>query len=345
MKEILTDAAEIKKSILKFREILRDKSNEEESREWSFPNGEKDLLPTFSLSTTEGTLLVALPDKWEWGNRIGHLFCLEREGRALSPDVEINIPLEHNRSVSGVYIRVKDETWLCSRGIFTSFRGRMPQTVVFSHFHKWLAEDSDAGKMVSVIPVTALSSPTIAEDIAQFVRAVESLKDVYKKSGGDVPATTSTWGDWDEFEGPKRAGTEKAANEYEYMHGPLCNSLNAWLRKWARNTTLEIKKSKNIDAAIVRNDKALAIFEAKTSGSLSAQLYTAVGQLFYYRHRFGAADCALFLVLPESAIENEIDEADFFRELGISVIVRKDAEFSAPSGISLSRRLKGLKSR
>jgi hypothetical protein len=250
---------------------LAKAAREKKKREWTFPNGERAKFETFSFSTTEGTLLVGIHERWN--NRVPHLFCLEREGRALSPDVELNIPLGLDRSVSGAYLRNKKDVWLCTRGSFTSFRGKIKRDVTFDFFDKWLVDVSDDGKDASVIPVASVSSPTMIDDLAQFVQAVISLKEDIKQSGGDVVSMTA-WSDWDEFEGEKAGSSGGTVDSYEYIHGPLCNRLNAWLKNWKTNKSFQIKRNKNIDAAIVTSDKALAIFEVKTANSLSAQIYT-----------------------------------------------------------------------
>jgi hypothetical protein len=343
MREILTQDTEIKKSISKFRKILANAATARQEREWTFPNGEKELFETFSLHTTHGTLLVGIHDRWN--NRVPHLFCLEREGRALSPDVELNIPLSLDRSVSGAYLRDMKDVWLCTRGGFTSFRGKIKREVAFKHFDKWLVDVSDNGKDARVIPVASLSSPTMVEDLAEFVQAVISLKEDFKRSSGDS-ISISAWSDWDEFEGKKAGAGGSAIDSYEYIHGPLCNRLNTWLKKWLKkrnnDVTIEVRRNKNIDEALVKSEKAVAIFEVKTVASLSAQIYTAIGQLFYYKHRYGSDNCALFLVLPATAVAKGFKIGSFLADIGINTIVGRGSEFKTIDGKPLSRVLNQL---
>ena len=337
MRSILTKNTEIKKSITKFRATLSKAAEKRKQREWIFPNGEKGRFETFSMKSTEGTLLVGLPEKW--GNRVPHLFCLDREGRALSPDVEINIPLGLDRRVSGAYIQDGKDIWLCTRGNFTAFRGRIKREVAFKYFDKWLVDFSDEGRDSSVIPVASISSPTMVDEIAQFVQAVVALKENLKKSGGVDSTSTSEWSDWEEFEGEKSYGGGGAGESYEYIHGPLCNSLHTWLNNWSKNRPFEIRKNKNIDAAIVKQNKAVAIFEVKTSASLSEQLYTAVGQLFYYKQVYGNDNCVLYLVLPGNAVNQGFKGKNVFLKIGIDVIVKHDAKFKTINGTPLSKDL------
>jgi len=337
---ILTNVTEIKKSISMFRSLLAKAAEGRKLMEWTFPDGERGSFSTFTLGTTEGTLLVGIPDRW--GNRVPHLFYIKREGRALSPDVELNIPLGHDRSVSGAYLRNSKDIWLCHRGTFTSFRGRVPRQIAFQYFNKWLVEAYDENTLIQIIPIAALSSPTIVEDIAQFVQAVISLKTSYKESGEGHTLAKTPWSDWEEFEGKKNSGGGGESTSYEYMHGPICNSLNTWLKKWSADKPFEIKRNKNVDAAIVGQKKAIAIFEVKTSASLSAQLYTAIGQLLYYRNIYGGSKCALYLVLPDITVNQGLEVAGFLSNIKIEVVVRKDSTFKTFDGKLLSKALDKL---
>ncbi|MFP3422883.1 hypothetical protein R0K19_26295, partial [Bacillus sp. SIMBA_161] len=81
-----------------------------------------------------------------------------------------------------------------------------------------------------------------------------------------------------------------------------------------------------------------AIFEVKTSASMSGQLFTAFGQLAYYKHRFGNAKTKLFLVLPTST-ESEFEAAEFFAQANIQVLFGEAGEFESSEGESLEEVL------
>jgi hypothetical protein len=181
----------------------------------------------------------------------------------------------------------------------------------------------------SVLPVVALDSATFVDDIEDFVERVLSFKDYFKADSATAGtkrlaqleggAQMWPWNDSAEFEGVKSLGA-RAPVSYEYLHGPLCNRLSTTLREWARER-FEVRSTKNIDSAIVgKGGIARAIFEVKTSGSLSDQLYKAVGQLLHYRWKRGDEATLLSLVLP-GEVQGEAGHAGIFlRAQGIHVV-------------------------
>ena len=86
------------------------------------------------------------------------------------------------------------------------------------------------------------------------------------------------------------------------------------------------------------HDKASAIFEVKTSHSLSEQLYKGIGQLLSYKHRFGNAETKLFLVVPFINI-NKTKLILLLEDLGIYLIESKESEFFLPNGVNLNEFL------
>ena len=103
---------------------------------------------------------------------------------------------------------------------------------------------------------------------------------------------------------------------------------------------LEVRKNCNVDLALVdrATGKAKAIFEVKTSGSLSPQLYTAFGQLAYYHHRFGSAGTKLYLVLPASTA-SDFSARELFARANIDVIFGEAGDFQGIDGARLEKLL------
>lgn len=321
-----------------FRKKLEDISYRQEELEWGFPNGDRADYLTYSIKTHLGELQIGVPDSWE--SRIPHLVRFANEQGPPSPDVELNIPVEHNRKVSGLYAKSNDEIWLCSRGSFTAFRGQIKREITFSYFDKWLFEIDDAGKSINVIPVCSLSSITIANDIATFTASVQELKRLYKANSGEVlPPTRSQknspnlpWGSSTEFEGKKNSGN-KAGSEYEYIHGPLCNQLKTFLERFiGNNKKFTVTKNAHVDVAIVdkKTNKASSIFEVKTASLPSSQIYTAIGQILYYKTLYGNSNTNLFLVLPLNC-KSSITEK-FIEGLEIQLVYGESGDFSLPTG-------------
>lgn len=326
MAQIIEQEQSIQDAIQKFRKLIKDASFENEVLQWVFPNGEKADIETYKLNTSHGTLGVGIPEH-QWSNRVPHLFTLSLEASVISPDVEINIPLTLNRRVSGVYVRKENDIWLCSRGMFTAYRGRIKRELTFSYFDKWLLDVDDGDKIASIIPVAALTSPDISNQIANFVLSVNDLKEKHKNSEGGVSSSISpSWNNGLEFEGKKTKNSIDTEIEYEYLHGPICNELQRYLDGINSKRKYLIAKNKNIDMAIIKNNIASAIFEVKTSHSLSEQLYKGIGQLVSYKHFFGSSETELFLVVPFSK-NNKNKLLTLMNDLGIHLVESRTTGF------------------
>jgi len=321
-----------------FRARLEKIAFKSEGMEWAFPNGDRAIHPTYSISTHLGDIQVGVPSSRD--EKVTHYIRFANMEGAISPDVEINIPLEHNRKFSGLYAQSGREYWLCSRGSFTSFRGSIKREFTFPYFDKWLVSVLDKDKTAKVIPVCSLASPTIADDIATFVAAVQELKGRYKDTDNKnepvasivPPANIHGWREGEEFEGLKIVG-ERQEVVYEYLHGPLCNQLKSFLEKLTEsNPTLIVSKNTHVDVALVDkvSDMAEAIFEVKTSALPSDQIYSAVGQLLYYRFRYGGEHTKLYLVLPKSC--KSIQTEEFIGTLDITLLYGESGEFNFVNG-------------
>ena len=337
MKSVITNKKELASSILEFQTRIDSLAKASASKEWAFPNGEKAKCITYSVPTELGELLVAIPKKWK--GRQAHLFVLNHPGGVLAPDVEINIPDGLDRKVSGAYVKDGKRMLICHRGGFTAYRGKIPKEVSIGYFEKWLISVTDDDRYASLISVASLESKSLANDIAEFVSAVSEMKAQFKS--GEVAATkkapTSNWRDGEEFEGEKASGKSSPPTDYEYLHGPLCNALRRQLKKIVKTTPgVEVLSNTNIDVAMVdsKSGKAVAIFEVKTTASLSGQLYSAHGQLAYYKYRYGEVNTALFLVLPKEAAE-QMNSLSFFQAAGIEVVYGEKESFTPSSGKSL----------
>ncbi len=327
MAQVIEQERSIQTAIRKFRKLIEDNSYEHQVLEWAFPNGEKDNLTTYKLKTSYGILGVGIPDR-QWNNRTPHLFTLSMDASVISPDVEINIPLTLNRNVSGVYVKNGKDIWLCSRGDFTAYRGKIKRDITFSYFDKWLIDITDGEKSAKVIPIAALTSPNIANQIANFVASVNELKERYKSSGNIVSVPVSPrWNKKYEFEGEKTKNSSESETKYEYLHGPICNELQRYLETVTSKTKSSVAKNMNIDVAIIKNKNARAIFEVKTSISLSEQLYKGVGQLLCYRNHYGETDTVLFLVIPYSTGAPIKKLNALMQDLGIHLVIGKESDF------------------
>ena len=265
----LVATKEIEVAVRAFRKRLLEAADDNSNLDWLFPNGERVTCPTYNLDTCYGRIQVGLHDDWD--TRIAHLLRFVKEPGSLSSDLEINIPPMLDRRVSGLYVESDNELWLCSRGVFTSFRGRIPKNLVQAYFFKWLMDVDDGGRNATVIPVVSIDSPSLKDDIATFLHAVVSLKEEFKKnpsagpehfSGEDAP-----WSRGKEFEGTVFGNRTSTEIKYEYLHGPLCNRLQDYLKGFLSGSPLGFGKTQRVDAAIVDpgTNRAISMFEVKTA--------------------------------------------------------------------------------
>lgn len=339
MAQVIDQEKSIQVAINKFRKLIKDRAIDSKVLQWAFPNGEKANLKTYTLNTPHGILGVGIP-KNKWNTRVPHLFTLSMDASVISPDVEINIPLKLDRSISGVYVKNGKDIWLCSRGDFTAYRGKIKRDITFSYFDKWLLDVEDGEKIASIIPIAALTSPNIESQIANFVSSVNELKARYKNLEDRGSASISpVWNSGYEFEGLKTKTNNGTNTEYEYLHGPICNELQRYLEEITSKRKYSVAKNKNIDMAIIKNNKANAIFEVKTSYSLSEQLYKGVGQLVSYKHFYGNSDTKLFLVIPfeENSSKNKL--VTLMTDLNIYLVEHKGSDFFIPNGGNLNEFL------
>ena len=340
MPRVITEEKYIKDSIKRFRNYIKINSKNSKIRDWVFPNGDRVELNTFVIDTKVGELYIGISDKWD--TKISHVFKLNPEkGKELSPNVEINIPLKLNRSISGVYIERDKDIWLCSRGHFNAFRGKIKKEIVFNYFDKWVIEAEDGPIMSKFIPVAALSSPNISAQIASFISKLQVLKESYKNKPIDI-INEDVWNDSDEYEGRIKGKTRDVKN-YEYLHGPICNKLKEYLTNTINlKSEYNVRRNKNIDVAIIKNNKAKAIFEVKTSTSISEQITKGIGQLFYYRHKYGDAKTNLYLIIPKDNNTIPKDLSNFASSINIYLLTfNLDTEkFEAINGTSLKSIMK-----
>lgn len=342
--KVLSTVKSVQGAVRAFRRRLEEEATSSAQMEWGFPNGERADYLTYTLDTRSGPIQIGLPSSW--GTRIPHLIRSVKDQGTPSPDVEINIPPELDRKIAGAYAQSGSETWLCHRGDFTSFRGRISKEKSLAHFSKWLQKVNDGGKTTELIPVVAISSATFADDLGAFVVAVAKLKEAHKKNPGAEPSNFSgnnaDWSKGREYEGTKSVDRLQKSINYEYLHGPICNRLEDHLNACTVNGQLKFGRNDHVDAALVDPMKVAAfLFEVKTSALPSNQIYSAVGQLYYYRHLYGCSSSRMFVVLPESSKSSQTEQ--FLSELGMGVLYECSDGFIDSSGKALEEIVRGWK--
>jgi hypothetical protein len=342
--KVLSTVSSVQGAVRAFRKRLEEVATSSAQMEWGFPNGERAVYLTYTLDTRSGQIQVGLPSSW--GTRIPHLIRSVKDQGPPSPDVEINIPPELDRKIAGAYAQSGAETWLCHRGDFTSFRGRISKEKSLAHFTKWLQEVDDSGKATVMIPVVAISSATFADDLGAFVVAVAKLKELHKQNPvaepSDFSGNNADWSKGREYEGIKSAEQSQKSISYEYLHGPICNRLEDQLNACTVNGRLKFGRNDHVDAALVDPMNVAAfLFEVKTAALPSNQIYSAVGQLYYYRHLYGCSSSRMFVVLPELCRSSQTEQ--FLAELGMGVLYECSDGFIDSSGKALEDIVRGEK--
>jgi hypothetical protein len=332
MNAIIVDS-NIPKAISAFRNKLKELAGKPQKLQWAFPSGNNGEFPTYTLVAQNGTVQVGLPEKWN--KRVPHLFRLDLKDSPQSPHVEVNIPLSLDRKVAGVYVSSSRNYLLCHRGNFTAHRTPIPRDAAFDYFEKWLIDVEDGGACIKVIPVVSLDSETFSEDIVTFVQSVLKMKIRYKESKRpNTKSGQSIWYQGKEYEGKKQPSGNGAHSEYEYLHGPICNRLDSHIRSLL-DKNHSCRKNSNIDLAVVNNGTEIAeiIFEVKTAALPSSQIYSAIGQLFYYRLKYGNKKSRLCVVLPDrdkSKVTQELLDS-----VGITLVYEHNKGFVLANGTQL----------
>ena len=345
--KIVTGNRKLKSAIRNLQVALAKEADYRGAIEWAFPSGDRATCETYAIDTPLGEMLFGIAPLWN--GRQPHLFALEYDGGTLHPDVEINISYELDRRVSGVILESSEGLHLAHRGGVTSFRGKVPRHRTLNYFSEWLQPFDDEGRDATAILITSMDSSTIGSEIAEFVSKVIELKAWLKDSAeneqyveaeseqsiDDDPSTQ--WNGSDEFEGEKRFTPNESEVTYTYKHGPLCNLLKRRLNEILEGSAdFDAGKNKHIDIAIIdkATNKPVAVFEVKTSASLSEQLYSAYGQLAHYKYRFGTEETKQLLVLPIE-VKDLFNNAEFFQGAGIQVLFSSDEQIYAADGTTL----------
>ena len=153
----------------------------EKEMAWAFPGGGHAMVPTLQIPTHLGKELQVGLYQGTWDGaikRIPNLLRFPNAGDPLSPDVEINVPLGLSRRVSGLFVADAsgDKVFLCHRGKINRQGGGFTKQAALEHFSEQLISVDDAGQTADVIRVCSLSSPSMINELAEFVNEVATLK-------------------------------------------------------------------------------------------------------------------------------------------------------------------------
>jgi hypothetical protein len=142
---------------------------------YSFRGG-TDQGVEYQKKTRQGILAINLRENPDNG-RIVHGFKLNPPDKPHAVDVEFNIPLQFNRRASGCFAEDGSNILMCNRGKFTP---KTKRNEALKFFKDHLISVQDGDKETQLIRIASISSPSFAEDIAEFTKRVKVLKSTFK---------------------------------------------------------------------------------------------------------------------------------------------------------------------
>lgn len=329
---IVNEALETKDGLRAIRRELVGQLGKPRESSWSFPGAGKELLPTwYSDNLRRGPFAIAVGDDGYWENRTPILIARAELRDGITPTVEINIPFVDGRvkrSVAGCLCLDTDGKFLVAhRGKrFTATPSIVPKGTIHQYFFKWLQVVTDDDKETPVIPVGYVGRGLVTQ-MAAFADQVAALKKRWGGAEGKYADLSKAQGWRDELRFPDSIERAIAPGKiaFEYRHGPIQARLQEFLETLLFPSYRAVLNN-HIDLALLKNDNVVAIFEVKTD--LGPQLFSGIGQLYWYRQQFGSAATPLFLVVPND-VRREDELVDVGRQLtalGIDLVLAGDDE-------------------
>lgn len=175
MKTILTEPQDIRSAVNQFKDQIIKSSTSNKKTQKNFSEGASTIGIEYSIPCQQDILYVMIPDK-EWKERVRLLFTLNPRTTNFTSDVEINLPLGLDRSISGCFVKDGDDMLICNRGRFTSFKSTISMKITLKYFKDSVIAVDDFDKQSEVIYIANLSSLTLIEEIIAFVKKVKQLK-------------------------------------------------------------------------------------------------------------------------------------------------------------------------
>ncbi|MCB1642485.1 MAG: hypothetical protein KDI37_12195 [Xanthomonadales bacterium] len=203
----------------------------------------------------------------------------------------------------------------------------------------WLQGDCPVCRSMKCVQREVGPPLNLSQNAKRLIRAELKFHELVALEGEELEGKDRIWYTGREFQGRKSYQPTEDRREYDYEHGSICNRLQDALQACSP-PYLRFGRNKNVDAALVdRKQKAAFLFEVKTAALPSSQIYSAVGQLFYYRHLYGTSSSRLYVVLPGTCRSSQTES--FLAKLDIGVLYEQSEGFVDPSGRGLAEILRG----
>lgn len=301
---VVTDVGEIAQLNKRLGQRLGKTFRHKEAREITYPAGHQSGTVYFESSS--GTGVRAWSPRTEPDKLLNFVLSADpRSSKWIEITVQLNFPAgTYNRRMAGAFVKdASGEVFIAHRGKLTKGKAGLPKAQVFREFAPWTVEAEDAGKTSTVILISELDDPALADrlwDFAEEAREVATRlgEELHGGGGGGEPPNTTPGGAGTGAGGGGRPPTSPAErllklrayfDEYAgegarkghgggrrtVEHGAVVKALEAALR--SRGTS---QKAQAIDLAIVAAAE-VDLFEVKTSAR-TTDVYTGVGQLLIH---------------------------------------------------------------
>jgi hypothetical protein len=293
---VVTDVSEVAQLNKQLARRLRKTFRFQEAREITYPAGHQSATVYFESSS--GTAVRAWSPRSEPDKLLNFVISGDPGStKWIEITVQLNFPAgRYNRRLAGAFVRdANGEVFIAHRGKLTKGKAGLPKAQVFREFAPWTVEVEDAGKTSTVILISELDDPALADrlwDFAEEAREVATRLGQQLHGGGsskETPGGTGVRGRpptssaerllklrayFDEHAG-EGAHKGHAGGQRTVEHGAVVKALEAALRSKGAS-----QKAQAIDLAIVAAAD-VDLFEVKTSAR-TTDVYTGVGQLLIH---------------------------------------------------------------
>ncbi|MCY0989727.1 hypothetical protein OV203_21500 [Nannocystis sp. ILAH1] len=321
MLHAITDASAISEALAEFY-VRLSKGARTRSHVVGYPGGSEE----HKLYWHKNPGLWAILEENEDSNRSWNCFGLvdpQTTDKNLDIICEINFPHEGiDRRIAGVF--AEDDhgaIHVIHSGRIGGNKGPAARAALMARYterDRCVDIEWPDGLTTSGIAISPLKSKDLLGNVHEFVDTVARLKtrtDDLAVKAEKAPTSAPVHPEFrPEFEGaraPYTPGTVTAICD----HGPVVNALHDALRGLLATSKYTLGSDRHRDLFIARNDKVVALFEAKAGVDLTS-LYTAIGQLFY--HTAGLTPPpACILVAPGALSPESSTKLD---QLGINIL-------------------------
>lgn len=298
---VVTDVNEIARLNQQLGKQLAKTFRFKEAREITYPSGHQPGTVYFESSS--GTGVRAWSPRTEPDKLLNFMLAGDPGStKWIEITVQLNFPAgEYNRRMAGAFVKdSRGEVFIAHRGKLTKGKAGLPKAQVFREFAARTVEAEDAGRVSTVILISELDDPALADRLWAFAEEAREvatrLGEELHGGGGDgsEPPGTPPGGAggggrqptspadrllklrayFDEYAGE---GTSKGhgGGTRTVEHGDVVKALEAALRSKGNS-----QKAQAIDLAIVATAE-VDLFEVKTSAR-TTDVYTGVGQLLIH---------------------------------------------------------------